>query len=337
MLDIFRQDPFSVVALTDAINRPKFVPQRIAQMGLFLETSVTTIDIAIEERDGILVLVPPTPRGGPGTTVPKGGRALRVLRAPHFEIDDGIMAEEVQGVRAWGSENAVEFVMDKVAERMMTHRSSMEVTLEFSRVGAIGGVVVYADGTTLNLFDEFGVTQDPVIDFDLTAASPVMGALRTKCAQVTRQMSQNLGGIPFTGVHSICGDAFFDALIAHPEVRATFLNNPAAAQLRAAYIANGMSYGMFDFGGIMWENYRGYVGGQEFIATDKCHIFPEGIPGLFRTYMAPADYIETVNRPGQRMYAKQYNMPNDKGVALEVQMNSLNICTRPKALLQGIM
>lgn len=333
MLDIFNNDAFGVVPLTDAINKPIFQPGRIGQMGIFLESSVATIDIAIEEKNGVLILVPPTPRGGPGVTVPKPGRAVRVLRAPHHEINDAIMAEEVQGVRAWGTEDQVEMVMDKVAERMVIHRGSLEATMEYARVGAVGGVITYADGTTLDLFKEFDVTQDPPIDFNLDTATD--GALREHCAQVLRQMSRNLGGVPFTGLYALCGDNFFDALIKNPEVRATFLNNPAAAQLRAAYIQNGMSYGTFDFGGITWENYRGYVGGTEFIDTDECHIFPTGVPNLFRTYMAPADYIETVNTNGQRMYAKQYAMENDKGVHFDVQMNPLNICTRPKALLKG--
>ena len=80
---------------------------------------------------------------------------------------------------------------------------------------------------------------------------------------------------------------------------------------------------------------QGYVGGTEFIDPDECHLFPTGTPNLFRTYMAPADYNETVNRPGQRIYVKQYDMPNDKGVHFDAQMNPLNICTRPKALMKG--
>jgi hypothetical protein len=32
------------------------------------------------------------------------------------------------------------------------------------------------------------------------------------------------------------------------------------------------------------------------------------VPGLFRTYYAPADYIETVNTIGQRLYVKLENL-----------------------------
>ncbi|MFM8745984.1 MAG: major capsid protein, partial [Aestuariivirga sp.] len=58
-----------------------------------------------------------------------------------------------------------------------------------------------------------------------------------------------------------------------------------------------------------------------------------GVPGLFKTLYAPADYIETVNRPGQRLYAKQWQKPNDKGVNVEFQMNALHYCTRPRVLM----
>jgi hypothetical protein len=337
MLDVFNQDAFSVVSLTDAINKPKFVPGRLGQLGIFQETPVATTSVSIEERDGLLVLVSPTPRGGPGVTLDKAKRTARVLKVPHFEINDGVMAEEVQNVRPFGQESGLETVQTVVAGRLLSHRSSHEATLEYARVGAVIGVVTYADSSTLNLFTEFGVSQDAEIAFDLANATPAAGALR-KAVQnkVIRGMAKNLDGIPFTGVRAICGDDFFDDLLANVEVRAAFLNNPAAKALLDAYIqGNGQSYGAFEFAGVVWENYRGAVGSTTFVNADKAHFFPTGVPGLFRTYFAPADYMETVNTLGQRVYAKQYAMDNDKGVNLDSQMNTLNICTRPKSLIKG--
>jgi hypothetical protein len=145
-----------------------------------------------------------------------------------------------------------------------------------------------------------------------------------------------MGGTGFTGLSAICGDTFFDQLLAHSEVRNTFLNNPQAAQLRTSYVSAGMTFGSFDFGGITWTNYRGFDNsGSAMVDATKCHIYPTGVPNLFRTYYAPGDYIETVNTIGMPMYAKQYDMPNGKGVHMDSQMNALNLCTRPKALLKG--
>jgi hypothetical protein len=119
-------------------------------------------------------------------------------------------------------------------------------------------------------------------------------------------------------------------------VRNTFLNNPQAAQLRTSYVSGGQTFGSFDFGGITWTNYRGFDNsGTAMVAATACHIYPTGVPNLFRTYYAPADYIETVNTMGQPLYAKQYDMENGKGVHLDSQMNALSLCTRPKALLKG--
>lgn len=340
MLDIFNNNAFSTARLTQAINELKFVPGRIGELGLFETTSVDVTTIAVEKRNDILALVPPSPRGAPGTTIEKNKRDLRSFIIPHFEVNDAIYAEEVQNIRSFGFEQGLETVMEKVAQRQVTMVRSFAATEEQARMGAVQGVITYADGSTLNLFTEFGVTQDAEINFDLEAASPAAGVLRKKCAAITRQLTTSLGGIPFTGIRAFCGDNFFDALLSHSEVRGTYLNWNEAQILRDSYVpgnGNGLrsSYGIFQFGGIVWENYRGAVGSTNFIDADKCHIFPEGVPGLFRTVYAPADYMDTVNTMGQRLYSRQYPMPNMKGQYLDGQMNAIQYCSRPKVLLKG--
>jgi hypothetical protein len=94
-------------------------------------------------------------------------------------------------------------------------------------------------------------------------------------------------------------------------------------------------HGAFEFGGIVWENYRGMNGANPMVDANKCHIFPVGVPGLFRTVYAPADYIETVNTVGMPRYAKQWPSANGKRIEMESQSNPLSYCTRPKVLLKG--
>jgi hypothetical protein len=337
MLDIFNENAFSTLSLTDAINKIKFVPGRISSMGLFSETGVNTTSIAVEEKNGVLSLVAPSGRGGPGSMVDRGRRTLRSIAVPHFQIDDAVMADSVQGVRAFGSETQLETVMGKVMEQSANHVQSLAATQEYSRIGAIKGIVTYSDGTTFNLFDLFEVTAVDERDWDLDAASPASGIVRKTCGEVYRQIAGILEGVPFSGVHALCGDAFYDNLIQHSEVRATYLASQEASELRKGYVGNGQSgiYGAFEFGGIIWENYRGSVDGTSFINTDKAHFFPTGVPGLFRTVYAPADYNETVNTIGKRLYEKMFAMPNDKGMNMEVQMNAVEYCTRPRVLLQG--
>jgi hypothetical protein len=202
----------------------------------------------------------------------------------------------------------------------------------------VKGTILNGDGSTLyNLFTEFGVSQETEVAFDLSNGSPANGVLRKTCATIVRKIAENLGGVPFVGVHAFCGDAFFDDLLAHKEVTDSYKNTPMAEVLRSGYVyPNGLKiHGAFEFGGIVFENYRGAVGATSFVNTDKCHIFPVGTPGLFRTVYAPADYVETVNTLGLPRYARQYLMDNGKGINLDTQMNALSYCTRPKTLMQG--
>lgn len=339
MLDIFNSDAFRVTTLTDAINAIPFVPGRAGQLIDWNESGIATTTASIEEKAGVLTMVNPTARGGPGQSVAKQKRTARQLAVPHYQTDDGIYAEEVQNVRAFGSETQVQTVTGMVNDRMSELvMLGMDPTLEYQRVGAVKGVILNADGTTLyDLFSEFGVSQASEVAFDLSNASPASGVLRKACAGVVRTIADNLGGVGFIGVHAFCGDAFFDDLLAHKEVVNSYLNTPMAEVLRQGYVyPNGNRvYGAFEFGGIVWENYRGKVGASAMVNTDKCHIFPVGVPGLFRTLYAPADYVETVNTIGLPRYARMYPMQNGKGVNLEVQMNALSYCTRPKVLIKG--
>lgn len=339
MLDVFNSDAFSVVSLTDALQNLTFKPGRIGQMGLFQEQGVATTTIAIEQKGDVLQLVAPTPRGGPGVTVDKAKANMRALAIPHFEVDGGVYAEEVQGVRAFGTESSVDTVMAAVSRHMQSMNDSIEMTHEFCRLGAIKGVVAYPGSNTpdLNLFTEFDVSAISPIDFDLDDASPESGEVRKQCANVIRTIGGVLGGVPFSGAYALCSDSFFDALIAHPEVRDTYLATQAAAELRAGYVDAGMSWGTFPFGGIMWENYRGGTESGSFIADGDAQIFPTGVAGLFKTVYAPADYEETVNTIGQRVYMKQYPMENGKGRYLEVQSNALHYCTRPRTLIRATL
>jgi hypothetical protein len=346
LLDVFNDDAFSLAPLSIAMQDIIYVPGRIGELGLFTESSVSTTSIILEQRSNIVELIEPTPRGGPGSTIGNTKRKMRALAIPHFQIDDAIMAESVQGVRAFGTESELEMAMDKVTERGVIARQSFEFTHEHARLGALRGNVIYKGGDSLNLFQALGVQQIAEIDFDLDNANPAAGALRKVCSGVHQTIADELGGIPFSGVRALCGMQFFEELINHPEVREIYLASYLRAQeLATSYVrANGGQsskiYATFVYGDITWEVYRGKasVDGNaavDMVNTHKAHIFPEGVPGLFQTVFAPADYWETVNTQGRPIYAKSWLMPNDKGLSLEWQTNPLHFCTRPRVLLTG--
>lgn len=340
VLDVFKSDPFSIISMTNAINKLPFVPGRASQLLPWTEQGIPTIDVAIESQQGLLTIVNPTPYGGPGETIAKEGRTLRVLRVPHYQRDDAIMAIEVQGVREFGQEQSVQTVQGVVNRRMAVHTRDLDFTMEYQRVSALKGIILNPNGSTLyNLFTEFGEVANAEVDFNLDAAGNT-GALRAKCATVVRLIADNMGGTPFNGVHAFCSNEFFDALLTNAEVIASYVGTPMAQVLRTGFVYPNQSdgqkiYGVFEFGGIVWENYRGTMNGSAIIEADKCYLFPMAIEGFFNTVYAPADYTETVNTIGRPRYAKQFPMPNDKGVYMEVQSNALSYVNRPTALVKG--
>lgn len=336
VFDVFNSDPFSLTSLTDSINKQPFVPGYLGGLGLFAENRVSTTSVLIEEKDGVLYLVENKPRGAAGQQNQTEKRKARSLILTHLPTSDHILADEIQGVREFGSNDQAKAIENVVNGRLLTMSNSLDATLEHLRIGAIKGQILDSDGSTViyNLFTEFGVTQEAEVDFDLDNAAPASGIVRKKCAQVVRTIGNNLGAVPFTGVHAVCGDAFFDDLIAHKEVRETYLAQQEAAELRKGYVNVGQTFGTVNYGGIVWTNYRGKVGTIDYVNTDKAHFFPIGVPGLFKTYFGPANYMETVNTLGLPKYAKiAPDMQFQKFVDIEAQSNPLPICTRPKVLM----
>lgn len=329
LLDVFNNDAFSVKSLTDAIVKAPFKPSRVGALGLFGDRGITTTSLVVEEKDGILALLSTAPRGSTGTVGRAAKRRVRSLAIPHIPHDDAVLAEEVQNVRAFGSENAVQAVGEIVAQKLVQMRLNHEVTLEHLRIGALQGIILDADGLTViyNLFTEFGVTEVE-IDFALDDSDT---DVRLKCISTTRAVEDALGAMMFGGLHALCGADFFEAFISHTYVKDAYHRFQDSANLR-----NDPRKG-FLFGGIMFEEYRGQVGDIQFLDSETARFFPLGTSQLFTTYYAPADFMETVNTVGLPIYAKQERMKFDKGVELHTQSNPLPLCLRPKCLIKGVI
>lgn len=332
MQDVFSQDAFGFVALTDAINKIPFVPYRASQVVDWNETGVPTTTVAFEQVSNVIELVSPSPRGGPGATRDKPKRQVERIEIPHFELNAGVNADEVQGVRAFGMGSVMQTARDKVAEVQAVQARDLDATLEYQRIGAIKGIITYADSSTVDLFDKFGVSAQTEVDFNLDSSADD-GALLATCMAVQRTIARALGGTPYSGIYAFVSDEFWDALMSNTERRKTYQAQNAAA------LREGSAFGAYSFGGITFENYRGGTGTEEslnpFIEANKAYLFPVGVPGLFRTVYAPADYWSTVNTIGLPRYSRLKMWENEKGVQIDSQMNPMSYCTRPRALVKG--
>lgn len=325
-LDIFNQDAFSVINMISAINETPHVPTQLGASGLFTESGMTNPFAFIEMEGETLNLVPAAERGSLGATRDKAKRKVIPFKAVHLPQMGGINADEVLGVRAFGSETEVQTVQSIVNRELAARRQDLDVTLEWQRMGALKGQVLDADGTTvlLDLYQAFGVTQQSVdMELDVNGTS-----VREKLVQNKRLIEAYLGGLVITGWKIWASAEFHDAFVKHADVKAAYDRWQEGAFLRSD------TRGGFEFAGVNIEEYRGQVGAQRFIAAGEAYMVPLGVRNMFQTRFAPADYVETVNTMGVPYYAKQELRTFGKGVDIETQSNPLMINTRPRAVLR---
>lgn len=337
-LDVFKQDPFTTIQLTAAVERVPFQPLGLGELNIFDPFPIRTKALMVEERTGRLTLLQTSPRGGPLAQRTTENRKMRYLQCPRIAEEDTISADELQSIRAFGSESELMMVQAEVARRLNGPTGllrNVEYTWENMRLGAIQGILLDADGSTIyNFFDEFQIVAPTEVGFDLSAASPAEGALRVKCNGVVRGMARAAQGAftASTSIYALCGDGFWDAFVNHPDVVKTFYNWQAAADLRA-----GQAFQAFRFGGIDWFNYRGSDDATTIaVPTDKCKFFPVGAPGVFQTAYAPGETFDWVNTPGKPQYVIPIN-DKDRNAwwKMEVYSYPLFVCTRPEVLYSG--
>ena len=320
-MDIFNDDAFGVVSLTKAIEDTPFVPGRVGQLGIFSEEGVSTTSISIEKVGSTVSLVPAASRGSSGRPMGNDKRQMIPFTATHLPQRASILADEVQNLRAFGSESEVETAQRLMNRKLAKMRRDLDTTIEYQRIGAIKGSILDSDGTTelLNLHTAFGTS--------VTSHSLVLGTagtpVRNKVIEARRKMEAALGGLTYSGARVLCSASFFDALVGHAKVEAAFDRYMNGEFLRED------QRGGFYFAGVFWEEYRGQVGANKFIDDGEAWMVPEGVPDLFVTNYAPADYMETVNTLGQAYYAKQEPKDFGKGIDVETQSNPIHICTRP--------
>ena len=332
-LNVFDGDAFSLQALTARVNKLPEVPTKIGDLGIFEEGGVPVTTVSIERRDEGLTLVASSPRGGPGESVGGEGRKLRRFDIPHFQRDDSVIADEVQNIRAFGTESTLETVLERLDFKMARHTRSLDFTLENLRLGAVTGVILDKDGSTLvDLYDAWGIDAPSAIDFALNSSST---DVRGKCQQVLDAVEDALEGQNVPTVYGLAGDTFFNSLVTHTAVEKTYANWQAAVNLR-----NDPRL-PFEFSGISWIRYhtkpkaKAARNNTPMIAAKSVRFIAGGVPELFITRFGPADYEDAVNTVGLPRYARQWPMENGKGRNLEVQTNALCMCTQPASLQSG--
>ena len=151
-----------------------------------------TETIAIEKREGALALIQTSERGQPLGQQAGVKRDIRDFRTSRIAKGDTLYAAEIQNMRAFGSDSELQTVQAEIAGRLARLKADVELTWENMRLGAVQGIVLDADGSTLrNWYGEWGINQAAEIDFALTTDTT---DVRKTCMTVTRAMMKAAKG-----------------------------------------------------------------------------------------------------------------------------------------------
>ena len=340
MANIFRGDAFSAVTLTAQINSVPYSPQFLGTLGLFLVEGVRTTEVAISERNGQLEIVSTSERGAPPEHITNPKRSLRKAPVSHMALEAGVNADEVQDAIADAlltgqpQLQAAESLIEDRLEGPFGLRARIELTHEYHRLGAIQGVVVDKNGSTIiDWFEFFGIAPLPDHVTDFGALTADGGTFEGECTQLAREMTDELDGLATAGVIAValCGNNFFDAVYSNKEVK-------AARKIRYTgrdgdVFAENLAYKSFTYGGITFVNYRGTRDGKVGISTNEARLFPVNVPGLFQMLFGPPDIMGMTNMKGLPVHA--YMPPESqtsRRAIVEAQSNPLTACLRPRSL-----
>lgn len=329
LTNVFKGDAFSFISLTAAIN---ILPPRATSIDGFVsftESGINTATVAIEEKDGKIGIVKSQPRGFIGRGQASKKPRIRKLDVPHYPEFDSILASEVQGVRKFGSENTMESVDSKLAEKRSDLVDLLNTTIDAGKWGAVQGILYDADGSIIyDFFDEFGVARNE-ITIDLSDATL---NLRDVVIAIKRMAEKELGGYTFSKFDLALPAAVFDPFVSHVSLREAYDRQQDGAfhrdDLRKGFLIADNVY-------VKSVDITDLGNGMKTIPDDEGYLIPNA-NGLLKVNYAPADTLEAANTIGLPYYMASEPMPFGKGVELQAETNFLAYCEKPRAIVRVV-
>jgi hypothetical protein len=334
-MDIFTQNLWTEREQIELITRQPYVPGLLGRIFNWQEKGLRNKIAFIENRDGVVSLVPSSPRGSAPIEHRPSGRQARPITIPHFSIADHINADEVLGQISWNNPQALKSVQEEAESRMPDMTRKLDVTLEHLRSGALKGLVLDSTGEQLaDIYDLTGQVQHAEVNLDL--GNSTAGVIYQNLVDLKRLMRRLLkgDGDQMTGVVILCDATLMDNFRKSKDY--VDRHNIALQDLamRLNEITDTVTWLGFTF--VEYEPGQfGPTGEDKFFGVGKGIAVPVGLAlDIFRTYYAPADYIDTVNQRAQPRYVRPYTDPRNKFWEIEYQTNPLPFITRPEAIIR---
>lgn len=331
---------FTTLKLTQAIEKRQNEYGMLNGMGLFGEVGIADRHVKIETKDSALQIIPTSPVGTPAPAEDSpDSRKVRILPTFRHAKKYTLLAEELQGVRRFGSDDETESFDIKMVEKLDLIQREQRQTKEFLRWGALKGDVYDADGTTVlyNSYTEMGETQK-TIEWDLNAAGDTDTPIDDGSNELIDYLEDEALGEVVTGVVKLCSPGYHAKLMKNKSFRDAYKYydgqpNPHRNTLRRPFEFKDVIY-IRHRGKCTFKKADGTLVTHQFIPDNEAIAVPLGTVETFRTFFAPGEFIEAVNTIGQEIYVKPKIMDLDMGVELHAFSYPLNIVTKPRLIVR---
>lgn len=313
---------FGVQSLSEAINELPPTPSILDNLGIFKKEFKTTTYVSVERKENALTLVANTPRGAAGEHVRHTRHAPKTFVMMHLVKDDVVRADDVQNLRAFGSQSQTVAVAELVNDKLLAMKADIDYTIEHARLGALKGKILDADGKTVitDIYKEFGLTRKTLtweLSNKSTHINKLIDAYKQDIAKARR-------GEMITGYVCLVSPEFMRTLINHDSVEKYYARHQDGLVYR-----EGNTNVEFIHKGVKFIVYADEFDSTLKLADDEGIILPTGTRQAFREYYAPADMNGAVNSRALAYYASREKLKHDKGWELHAQSNPLPLVLRP--------
>lgn len=313
---------FGVVPMTEAINRLPENHSTIGDLGLFKKDYKATTYIRVTVKDGKLSLIDPVPRGTPGMPVADTDVKAENFDMLHLPKDDVVRADDVQNLKAFGTENKAQSVAAAVNDKLEAMRSDIDYTREHLMLGAVQGKIMNSKGVVLvDIYERFKIKRQTFsveLSKETTKVNQVIDRILT-------QMKAKRKGESTNGWYVLASPEFMENLLYHKSMTDIYNRYQDGKIYRVGHTTVALEHK-----GIMFIQYDDKFDSDVDLKAGEAVLLPKGTRKTFREYFAPADMNKTINTKAKPYYASREPLPHDKGWSLHAQSNPLPLVLRPE-------
>lgn len=323
-----------VVDFTPLLQLQPTQPTLLASLDLFDVRHEATTMVAVGRDVANNALIPARNRAGERNWSTRGDVSRQVFEIPFFPLDHNITAQDIQSLRSYGAVGFTDELrtQEEVVNRYMQQiRINQAFTKEAIYSAAVRGFAYNGTGGSVNgnynWYDVWGQTQQTItVDFSSSTIDPseVIDAQGRAYIEDNKQ-----DGSLATRIFCLCGRSFFSALIHNPFLRAAYQFYQGTPNPLRDRIGGNLDVQIFEFEGVTYM-----TDPHGFVAENEGYLFPQGVPGMFQSFYAPADHFEYSNQIAQEGYV--FMTTEGRNLKLETEFSLLAVNNRPELVIKLI-